>query len=190
MNNNYDKETLKAIIGEAKRQGYDDPIIALNLGICRDDPAFGYAGDDQLRAIISERLRRGEHRLNIAIDMNMTLAELIRIEADPSLRVGLDNWTACHVDQSDQFHEENIMRLIAVGRDRLKTASKEWPLSEEEVLALLVDTVGLEGTHEIIAAIMRRTENMNVTAETLNIPLAAVKAVVWGSFPTINETRH
>lgn len=190
MTNNYDTETLKAIIFEAKRQGYDDQLIAINLGICRDDPAFGYSGDDQLRAIISERLRRGEHRLNIAQDMGMTLAELIRLEGDHSLRLGLDGWTACHVDPGDQFHEENILRLIAVGRDRLKTASKEWPLSEEEVLALMVDAVGLSATNEVIAAATRITEDMNVTAETLRIPLAAVKAVVAGSFPTINETRH
>jgi hypothetical protein len=190
MTNNYDTETLKDIVAEAKRQGYDDPIIALNLGICRDHIAFGYAGDDQLRAIISERLRRGEHRLNIAQDMGMTLAELIRIEGNPSLRVGLDSWTACHVDPSDPYHEENILHLVERGRASLKSAHTGGLLSPEEVLALLVDTVGLSVANEVIAAATRITEDMNVTAETLRIPLDAIKAVVWGSFPTINETRH
>lgn len=190
MTNNYDTETLEAIIGEAKRQGHDDQIIALNLNICLDHPAFGYEGDDQLRATISERLRRGEHRLNIAQDMGMTLAELIRIEGDHSLRVGLDCWTACHVDPGDQFHEENILHLIERGRAKLKSAHTGRLLSPEEVLALLVDTVSLSGVYEVIAATMRITEDMNVTAETLRIPMAAIKAVVWGSFPTINETRH
>jgi len=190
MTNNYDTKNLQAIIGEAKRQGYDDRLISIHLNICLDHPAFMYKGDDQLRAIISERLRRGEHRLNIAQDMGMTLAEIVHIEGDPSLRVGLDSWTACHVDPSDPYHEENILHLIERGRASLKSASKGGLLSPQAVLALLVDTVGLSVANEVIAATMRITEDMNITAETLRIPLDAAKACVAGSFPTTSETRH
>jgi hypothetical protein len=179
----YSPETLQAIIAEAKRQGYDDAIIALNLDIARDDPAFMYAGDDQLRATISERLRRGEHRINIAADMGLTLDELVAIEGDFSLRVGLDDWTVCHADLDDAHHEESILHLIERGRASLKSARKGRLLTPRAVLALLVDAVGLVGTHAVIAAAMRPTEDMDAAAETLRIPKDAVKAVVWGSFP-------
>lgn len=37
MTNNYDTETMKAIIQEAKRHGFDDRTIAAHLGLDEDD---------------------------------------------------------------------------------------------------------------------------------------------------------
>jgi DNA gyrase inhibitor GyrI len=95
MTDNYDTETMRAIIAEAKRQGFDDKIIALNLGIARDNPAFGYEGEDQLRASISEHLRRGIHREGIADRLSLSLGELVRIEGNPDLRIGIDGGLYC-----------------------------------------------------------------------------------------------
>lgn len=185
MNETYDTATMTAIIHVARREGHTDDFIAAQLGIARNNPAFGYKGDDQLRASISERLERRGHALeNIAEDFGLTLAEATRIYADPNRRVGLDEWASCIVSPGEPHHEDNILVLIEKGRASLNSARSRKSLSPRARLALLVDAVGLAGTQSIIAAVMRCTEDMDATARTLHLPREAVKAVVKGSFPT------
>lgn len=187
MTEHYDHDTMRAIVAEAKRQGFPDELIANHLGIANNDPAFGYGGDDQLRATISEYQHRGIHREGIAERMGITLEEVLRLEGRTDLRTGF--WGGCYVaDPGDPHHESNILRLIERGRVKLaKNANRGIVLrtpSREETLALLVDGLGLEGTRNLIEMILRRIWNVEPTAAALHIPEIVVRAVTFGSFPT------
>lgn len=182
MTEPYDTKTMRAIIAEAKRQGFDDREIAIKLNIGLDDQAFGYGGDDQLRARIRELRRRGIHHEGIAERMGLTLAEFVAIEGDPGLRVGLDGWAVCRANPDADHHEDNILRLIERGRGKLATDDQRLQ-GENEALARLVDASDLAGAHAAIAEALRRTGDVDIVAETLRIPLAAAKAVAAGSFP-------
>jgi hypothetical protein len=187
MTDNYDTETLKAIIQEAKRQGFDDKRIALNLGIARDNSAFGYVGEDQMKATISEFHRRGIHLEGIADRMDLPLEEVLRLHGDADLRIGLHGgvWVA---RPGASHHESNILKLIALGRKRLAADEAGGVIwhnpNRNETLALLVDALGLEGTRNLIASVMCRAGNDEPTAAALHIPEAAAMAVGVGSFPT------
>jgi hypothetical protein len=199
MTDNYDTETMRAIIAEAKRQGFDDKIIALNLGIARDNPAFGYEGEDQLRASISEHLRRGIHREGIADRLSLSLPELVRIEGNPDLRIGMygDLWCA----YPDSAHsEKSILRLIELGRASFRRTNGNAVLrqvSRNESLVLLVEELGFEGARKLIARFVHVCGGNDAAANGLHIPKVAAFAVMVGSFPASdveplagNETVH
>lgn len=191
MNTQFDTETLKAIIQEAKRQGYDDKLIALNLGIARNDPAFGYVADDQLRASISELQRRGIHWEGIAERLGLPLEEVLRLHGDDELHPGLfgDVWSA---RLGADHHPDAILKIIERGRTSLarKTHNhthawlEQGNPSHAETLAMLVDTIGLQGARDLIAGFLMHLGNHGPTATALHIPPAAALAVLLGSFPT------
>lgn len=191
MNETYDHETLKAIIQEAKRQGYDDKLIALNLGIARNDPAFGYVADDQLRASISELQRRGIHWEGIAERLGLPLEEVVRLHGDDELRPGLFGGVYRATPGADH-HPDAILKIIERGRVSLvrKTHNGTHAWLERsnptnaETLALLVDSLGLQGAHNLIASCLERLGNHEPSAAALHIPSAAAKAVLFGCFPT------
>lgn len=188
---NYDQETLTAIIQEAKCQGYDDELIALNLGIARDNPAFGYEGEGQLRASISELQRRGIHWEGIAERLNLTLEEVLRLHGDDELRPGLFGGVYRASPGADH-HPDAILKIVERGRASLarKTHNHTHAWLERsnptttETLALLVDSLGLHGTRNLIASFLERLGNHEPTAAALHILPIAAKAVLFGSFPT------
>lgn len=182
MTENYDTATLAAIVAEAKRRGFPDELIANHLGIGNNDPAFGYQGEDQLRATIKEYLHRGIHRLGIAERMSLTLADVVRLEGDPYRRIGLYGDEAFAIWPGEPHSEENVLRFIEEGEKRLGHA-KGRRLSAKCTLALLVRAVGLEGTRSIIAEAIRICEDRNAVIGTLNIPREAADAVLCCSFP-------
>ena len=185
----YDTDTLKAIIVEAKRQGFDDKIIALNIGIARDNPAFGYEGDDQLRASVSELYRRGIHFEGIAEQLGLSLAEVLRLHGDDDLHIGIWGgvWSA---HPGAKHHPDSILCLIERGQASLIKATHDGKIgllrnpSRNESLALLVDGLGLNGARDLIARFLRHGCNADHVAVGLHIPEAAVLAVALGSFPT------
>lgn len=191
MNETYDTATLTAIIAEAKHQGYDDELIALNLGIARNDPAFGYVADDQLRASISELQRRGIHWEGIAERLGLPLEEVVRLHGDDELRPGLFGGVYRATPGADH-HPDAIQKLIERGRASLasKTHNGTHAWLEQsnpthaETLALLVDSLGLQDTRNLIASFLKNLGNHGPTASALHIPPAAAKAVLFGSFPT------
>jgi hypothetical protein len=104
---------------------------------------------------------------------------------DPNLRIGLNGIDECRVRPNDAHHEITILRMIAKGRQKLKTSTwNRKALTPQAILALLVDTVGLAGTQSIIAAVLQQTDEIEATAATLRIPLDCVISVAKGSFPT------
>lgn len=161
---NYDTETLRAIIAEAKRQGFSDEIIALNLGITRDDPAFGYTGEGQLRVGLWSTcfVMPGcdHHESNI-----LRLIERGRASIDKATR-------------ND---------LTRSGRHALPRN-----MSPTETLATMVDYLGCEGARNLIAHFARLTGDYEIVAAALHIPKAAAFAVITGSFPANDsaETIH
>lgn len=191
MNETYDTATLTAIIAEAKRQGYDDKLIALNLGIARNDPAFGYVADDQLRASISELQRRGIHWEGIAERLGLPLEEVVCLHGDDELRPGLFGGVYRATPGADH-HPDAILKLIERGRAslarKMHNGTHAWlersnPTTTES-LALLVDTIGLQGARDLIAGFLMHLGNGEPSAAALHIPPAAAKAVLFGSFPT------
>lgn len=192
MSETYDTETLKAIIQEAKRQGYDDKLIALNLGIARSDPAFGFSGDDQLRASVSELHRRGYHLETIAEDLDLPLVKVLELHGDNRLRIGL--WGVYSVCPFEPHHESNILMLIERARASLAKETLDGKIAllgrnpnRNETLALLADTIGLESTRDLIANFLLRLGNGEPVAVALHIPETAVRAVLFGCFP-VSET--
>lgn len=190
MNETYDHETLKAIIQEAKRQGYQDDLIALHLGIARDNPAFGYEGDDQLRASISELQRRSIHWEGIAERLNLTLEEVLRLHGDDELRPGLFGGVYRATPGADH-HPDAIQKLIKRGRVSLAKKTNNGTIAflvgsptRNETLALLVDTLGLQGVRDLIANSLLRLGNGEPVVVALHVPEAAVRAVLFGCFPT------
>lgn len=190
----YDSETLRAIVAEAKRQGFDDRTIALNLSIAHDDPSFGFEGEDQTRATISEYSKRGCSRESIAAKLNLPIKEIVRIEGDPDLRVGLYK-AVYRIHPNDPHSEQNILRLVERGRASLdKSTRNELTRSGRqallrnatttETLALLVDSLGLEGARKLIAHFVHVIGSSEDAATALHIPKAAAWAVMTGSFPT------
>lgn len=197
MTDNYDTETMRAIIAEAKRQGFDDKIIALNLGIARDNPAFGYEGEDQLRASISEHLRRGIHREGIADRLSLSLPELVRIEGNPDLRIGFDGGLYC-VYPFAAHAEKRILRLIELGRKSFNPVGASLRnLTRNQTLFFLVDALGLDGARKLIGHFAHACGSVKGAADGLHVPEAAARAALIGSFPASdveplagNETVH
>lgn len=186
MTDNYDTETMRAIVAEAHRQGFDDRTIAMNLGIARDDPAFGFSGEDQLRATISELKRRGIHHEGIAERMGLSLAEVVRIEGDPDLRIGMYGGVY-YVYPHAAHSEKGILRLIELGRASFRRTNGSAvlrQLSRNESLVLLVDELGFDGARKLIARFVHVCGGSDAAANGLHIPKVAAFAVTIGSFPT------
>jgi hypothetical protein len=198
MTDNYDTETMRAIIAEAHRQGFDDRTIALNLGIARDDPAFGFSGEDQLRATISELKRRGIHHKGIAERMGLSLGEVVRIEGDPDLRIGIYDDVVFYVYPHAAHSEKSILRLIERGRASFNPVGASLRnLKRNETLVFLVDALGLDGARTLIGRFVHACGSTQRAADGLHIPEPAAIAVMVGSFPKPdveplagNETVH
>lgn len=186
MNPLYDHEALTAIVQEARRQGFDDKIIALRLHIARDDAAFGFGGEDQLRASISEYLRRGIHYEGIAERLGLSLSELVRIEGNPDLCISMYGDVRC-VNPDSAHSEKGILRLIELGRASFRRTNGSAvlrQLSRNESLVLLVDELGFEGARKLIARFVHVCGGGDAAANGLHIPKVAPFAVTIGSFPT------
>lgn len=101
---------------------------------------------------------------------------------------------ARRVWSGDAHHSEKLLKLMERGRislARKTNGGRVWfersnPTTAES-LALLVDSVGLDGTRNLIAAFLVRLSNAEPAAAALHVPKAAALAVLLGSFPT-NET--
>lgn len=122
--------------------------------------------------------------------MGLSLAEVVRIEGDPDLRIGMYGGVY-YVHPGSAESEKGILRLIELGRASFRRTNGSAvlrQLSRNESLVLLVDELGFDGARKLIARFVHVCGGGDAAANGLHIPKVAAFAVTIGSFPTMADT--
>jgi hypothetical protein len=134
-----------------------------------------------LKAVVEEGRKRGFSDNAIAERLGLPLSEVMRCPGD-CRTVGMygNEYVSPHTPDA-------IMRLVEKGRTSLQAKpgiALLRKLRREETLALMADTLGLDATHALLAQAIHGTGGCDTAADSLNIPKAAVWAVLTGAFPS------
>jgi len=111
------------------------------------------------RAIIKEGLRRGYDRKVIADKLNLSLAEIARLEAD---------------DLREDADLASLTRMVELAEAQLAKAQPGWVLTKKLSatmnLAVLGRALGADGVIEFVSGYFRVTGCLDLTAASLNLP--------------------